>query len=244
MNERKKVLFLGASITQGKISISFVKSLKQRLGTKHFKFINQGVAGYESYNILKKIDKTIKLKVDFVIILVGTNDILSALDPRLSKLSRKLKNIPHEPSLFNFSKNITEIVKCLKQKTHSKIAIASLPILGENLYSIENKTISEYNSELKRISEIENAVYLPVFEKQEYFLKKEIEGKGKDCINGAKMAFKSLVHHYLFFKSLDSISKHNGFLLLTDGIHMNSMGSSLIADEIEQFIRSELRDKI
>jgi lysophospholipase L1-like esterase len=236
MVKKNIILFLGASITQGRISVSFVKTLKQAIGSRQYKFINQGMAGFESYNILKTLDKAINTKPDIVILLVGTNDILSALDPKLSRLSRKLKKIPHEPSLSNFCQNIIEIVKRLKQETHSKIAIASLPVLGENLDSKENKMVKEYNSELKLISETENVIYLPVFEKQESFLNQVIQGKGRDCIKPSKMAFKSLVQHYILFKGLDSISKKNGYILLTDGIHLNSIGSKFVADEIELFI--------
>jgi lysophospholipase L1-like esterase len=83
MTAKHNILFLGASITQGRISVSFVNTLKRTLDSKQYKFINQGVAGFESYNILKKIDKAINTKPEFVILLGGTNDILSALYPRL-----------------------------------------------------------------------------------------------------------------------------------------------------------------
>ena len=55
LNDKKKILFLGASITQGKISKSFIKILKEKFDLKQFTFINQGVAGYESYNLLNKL---------------------------------------------------------------------------------------------------------------------------------------------------------------------------------------------
>ena len=236
MEKRETILFLGASIIQGRISVSIVNSLKQKLDPRKYKFINQGIAGFESYNILNKLDKAINTNPDYVILLGGTNDILSALDPKLSRLSRKLKKIPHEPTLFNFFQNVTEIVKRLKRETHAKIAIASLPILGENLDSIENLMMKEYNSRLKLISETEDVFYLPVFEKQVSFLNQVIQGKGKDCINPSKMAFRSLAQHYLLCQNLDSISKKNGFILLTDSIHLNSIGSKFVADEIELFI--------
>lgn len=239
MRDKKKILFLGASITQGMISKSYVKMLKEKFGTKQYKFINQGVAGYESYNVLKKLDKAIKTKPDYVILLVGTNDLLSSLDPKLAELSRKLKHIPHEPTINHYSNNITNIVKNLKQETQSKIAIASLPVVGENLDSIENKTINEYNTELKKIAENENIVYLTVYEKQKNYLKKEIDGKGNEYIGDTKIAYKSLFLHYLLFMSLDTISRKNGYLLLTDGIHQNSLGAKIIADEIEDFIRDK-----
>lgn len=239
MNDKKKILFLGASITQGKISKNFVEMLKEKLGIEQFIFINQGVAGYESYNVLKKLYKGIRTNPDFVIVLVGTNDVLSSLDPKLEVLSRKLKHIPHEATLFNFSNNITNIIKGLKQETNSKIAIASIPVIGENLDSIENNTIKKYNVELKRIAKDENIVYLPVHEKQTNFLINKIEGKGKDYIRSKRLAFKSLVLHYIFFMKLDSISRKNEFLLQTDGIHQNSQGAKIIADEIENFISAK-----
>jgi len=237
MNEKNKILFLGASITQGKISKSYVKMLKKQLGKKQYKYINHGIAGYESYNVLNKLNKSIEIKPDFVIILVGTNDILSSLDPKLAKLSRKLKKIPHEPELSHYSNNIKNIIKQLKQDTDSKIAIVSLPIIGENLESIENKTIADYNTELKKICENENVVYLPVHEKQKEFLINKNNGKGKEYIKSSKMAFKSLFLHYLLFLSLDTISKKNGYLLLTDGIHQNTIGAKFITEEIANFIK-------
>lgn len=236
MNTKKKILFLGASITQGKISKSYVKILKEKLGTKNYKYINQGVAGYESYNVLQKIEKAIKVNPDYVIILVGTNDVLSSLDPKLAKLTRKLKHIPHEPKLPHYSVNMVNIVEKLKMATNSKIAIVSLPLAGEIVDSIENRTIIEYNVELKKIAEKEKVVYLAVNEKQMSYIKKINGGKGKEYIKGTKLAFKTLFLHYLMFISLDTISKKNGYLLQTDGIHQNSTGAKFIADEIADFI--------
>lgn len=236
MADKRKILFLGASITQGRISKSYVNMLKARLGTAKYQYINHGMAGYESYNVLKKIHKAIDVKPDFVIILIGTNDVLSSLDPKLAKLSRKLKKIPHAPTLSHYSNNIHNIIKQLKQETDAKIAIASLPVVGENIEAIENKTIAAYNAELKKKCENEDVAYLPVYENQKNFLNKVNRGKGKEYSKGSKMAFKSLFLHHVLFVSLDIISKKNGYLLLTDGIHQNTSGAKYIADAIEDFI--------
>jgi lysophospholipase L1-like esterase len=238
MKEKKTLLFLGASITQGKIGRSYVKILKRSLGTNQYRFVNHGVAGYESYNVMKKLGKGLKISPDFVILLVGTNDVLSSLDSKLADLTRKLKKIPHEPSIFHYRKNITNIVEQLKADTKARIAMASLPIIGENLGSLENITISEYNSELKSIAGKENVNYLPVFEKQKDFLNQRIDGKGKDYISSQKLAYSSLLQHYLLFMSFDKISERNGYLLLTDGIHQNSLGAKFIAAEVEEFVLS------
>jgi lysophospholipase L1-like esterase len=238
MKGKKSVLFLGASITQGMIGSSYVKILKRKLGTRQYNFINLGVGGYESYNVIKKLDKAVKSSPDYVILLVGTNDVLSSLDPGLAKLTRKLKKIPHEPSLFHYRNNITNIIQRLKADSEARIAIASLPVLGENLDSLENMTIAEYNNELKSIAGHLDVDYLPVYERQNDFLNKKIGGRGKDYIKSSKLVFSSLLLHYLLFRSHDAISRRNGYLLLTDGIHQSSLGAKYIADEIEGFIRS------
>ncbi len=238
MMDKKTVLFLGASITQGMISSSYIKILRSRLGSKRYNFINHGVAGYESYNVMRKLEKAIKSSPDYVILLVGSNDVLSSLDPKLAELTRKLKKIPHDPSILHYRNNITSIIQQLKNGSDARIAIASLPVVGENLDSLENRTIAEYNTELKSIASNENVDYLPIFERQKKFLNQNNKGRGKDFINSQKLAYKSLFLHYLLFMSFDKISRRNGYLLLTDGIHQNSLGAKYIADEIEGFIRS------
>jgi lysophospholipase L1-like esterase len=44
----------------------------------------------------------------------------------------------------------------------------------------------------------------------------------------------------LLIQSFYEISRNHHFLLLTDGIHMNSRGAAFIADEIESFLRSRV----
>jgi lysophospholipase L1-like esterase len=229
---KKKILFLGASITQGKISISYVKMLKEKLGTANYEYINHAVAGYEAYNVLAKLGKAVELKPDFVILLVGTNDVTSSLDPVLAVRTRKWKHIPHEPTLENYSNNITAIIRQLKQETTTIIAVASLPVIGENLESAENKALDQYNAALKQIADHENVCYVPINERQKAFLIERNGGLGKEAAQITKMAFQSLLRHYFLFESLDRISRRNGFLLLTDGIHQNTLGAQQIADEI------------
>jgi lysophospholipase L1-like esterase len=232
---KQKVVLLGASITKGRISYSYEKLLKEGFGKSH-QFINHGVAGYESFNVLKNIDKSIRLHPDLVIILVGTNDVMSSLDPKLAKVSRKLKNIPHEPTLVNYSQNMTDIIRLLKDKTHARIALASLPVLGEDLWSDENLRIDQYNQELQRIAQSEKVVYLRANENQKEYLLKRNGGKGPGCTNTTRKAFTALLMHYLLFMSFEKISSKNGFAILTDGIHQNKIGAMIIAEEISRFL--------
>lgn len=234
-NERL-VVCLGASIVRGQISANFIDILTQRMSEAGFKFVNSGVAGDQSYNVLMRLDPIIDLQPDFVFILVGTNDITATLNTRMAQISRRTKKLPQPPSSRFYRQNMTAMVHALKKKTTAKIALISLPVLGEDLNSLANKRTRAYNAFLKEIAEREKIEYLPVNEKQEKFLKKELHGTGRPYETNGLLSIQLLARRYLLRQGLDDISEKNGFLLSTDGIHMNSRGAAFIVDEIESFL--------
>jgi lysophospholipase L1-like esterase len=230
------VVCLGASMVRGQVSYNFVKLLSQRMAKDGFQFINAGVTGDQAYNVLMLLDSVINYQPDFVIILVGTNDVTATLSPTLARISRLTKRFPQTPSAQFYHDNMLKIVKTLKEKTSAKIALISLPVLGEDLESISNKRIKEYNALLKEIADGEQVSYLPVYERQEEYLRKVQQGGGRPYESGGMLSIKALARHYLLRQSFDEISRKNHFLLVTDGIHMNSRGATFIADEIESFL--------
>jgi lysophospholipase L1-like esterase len=234
------VVCLGASMVRGQVSYDFVKLLDRRMAKDGFQFINAGVAGNQAYNVLMRLDSIIDYQPDFVIILVGTNDVTATLSPTLAGISRLTKRFPQPPSAKFYHDNMLKIVKTLKEKTSAKIALVSLPVLGEDLESISNQRIKEYNALLEEIADGEQVSYLPVYERQEEYLRKVQPGSGRPYESGGMLSIKALARHYLLRQSFDEISRKNHFLLVTDGIHMNSRGAIFIADEIESFLRSEV----
>lgn len=236
----KTVLCLGASIMHGRVSSSFINVLRKKLDMEGFKFINKAVPGYEAYNVLTHLDEYITCTPDYVIILVGTNDVTADIDPKIAKMSRKTKKIPFPPSPQFYSENMLKIIKILKEKTSAKIALASLPVLGEDLDSLPNRKIREYNSLLKNIVSQEQIDYLPVYERQEEFLQSVQKKPGRPYMGGIKLSIMLLIRHFLLRQSFDTISKKNGFLLVTDGIHLNSLGASFITEEVERFLRTSI----
>ena len=222
---------------RGQISSNFVDVLTERMGKDGYRFINQGVAGYEAYNVLTHLDQAISLKPDYIVILVGTNDVIATLNPKVARLSRLTKKLPQPHSAQFYRDNMLQIVRTLKKKTSAKIGLVSLPILGEDLESLPNQRIREYNTILKEIAVQEQAVYLPVHEHQEEYLKNNQNKTGRTYESGIRSSFMLLLRHYVLRQSFDTISKKNGYVLVTDGIHMNSRGAAFIADEIESFLR-------
>lgn len=234
------VVCLGASIMRGRFGTNFVELLSQRMSKDGFRFVNSGVNGDLAYNVLARLDAVIARQPDYVVILVGTNDITAALYPRSARmfLSRLTRRLPRPPSAEWYHDNMLQIVRLLKDKTTARIALASLTVLGEDLTSLPNERVRAYNALLKEITLQEQVTYLPVYERQEEYLSTAQHTKGRPFEPRGMLMLELLVRHYLMWQSFDEISKKNGFLLVTDGIHMNSQGAAIIADQIESFLRA------
>jgi lysophospholipase L1-like esterase len=203
---------------------------------KHgFHFINAGVNGDLAYNVLMRLNPIVDKQPDFIIILVGTNDVIGSLVPRMAEWYRRVKKLPQLPTEQWYRDNMLKIVQYLKENTRAKIALASLPVLGENLMSTFNKTISAYNSHLKEIAIQKQIGYLPVHERQEEYLRRT-QPAGRDFESDGRLTRGLLIRHYLLRQSFDTISKRYGYVLVTDGLHMNSRGASFIIEEIESFL--------
>ena len=217
------VVCLGASIMRGRFGTDFVELLGQRMSKDGFGFVNSGVNGDLAYNVLARLDAVIARQPDYVVILVGTNDITAALYPRSARmfLSRLTRRLPRPPSTEWYHDNVLQIVRLLKDKTTARIALASLTVLGEDLTSLPNERVRAYNALLK-----------------EEYLSTAQHTKGRPFEPRGMLALELFVRHYLMWQSFDEISKKNGFLLVTDGIHMNSRGAAIIADQIESFLRA------
>jgi len=240
-NEKKHIVVcLGASMIRGQVSYNFVNLLDQCMNDDCFQFINAGVAGDQAYNVLTRLDSIINYQPDFVVILVGTNDVTAILNPRLARISRLTRRFPQPPSIEFYKYNMLRIINTLKEKTSAKIALVSLPVLGEDLESMPNHLIKDYNALLKDIADEEQVDYIPVYERQEKYLREVQQGSGRPYESGGMLSIKALVRHYVLRQSFDEISSKYHFLLLTDGIHMNSRGAAFIADEIESFLRSHI----
>jgi len=223
-------------MVRGQVSCDFVLLLDQLMAENGFQFIDAGVAGDQAYNVLMRLDSAVAYRPDFVIILVGTNDVTATFSPALGHISRLTRKFPQPPSAEFYQSNMLRIVKTLKEKTTARIALVSLPILGEDAESTPNRRIGDYNALLREIAREEQVGYLSVHELQEEYLRKAQRSSGRSYESGGMLSIKALARHYLLRQSFDEISRKHHFLLPTDGIHVNCQGATFIEEEIESFV--------
>ncbi len=232
----RTIVCLGDSLTRGLVSASFVDLLEQRLAGSGLHFVNSGVNGDLAYNVLRRLDDVISLQPDAVILMIGTNDILSTLRRSNALISRVTKWLPKDPSLAWYQANFLEIVRRLKGETNARIALASPPIVGEHLDTRSNRQTRPYVKFIKETAASQGLAYLPVYERMADYLKAKGQHEGTSHHSRIFMTARLTVRHIFFKESYVSISRRNGFILLTDGVHLNEKGASLVADVMEGFL--------
>jgi lysophospholipase L1-like esterase len=233
------VVCLGDSITRGLISANFVDLLDSRLGAppdSTFCFVNAGVNGDLAYNVRLRLDHVIALQPRCVILMIGTNDVVATLRRSNLWISRISKWLPHNPTLPWYRQNLEEIVRRLKAETSARIALASLPILGEHLESVPNQRLRAYNAVIHEIAARDGLDYLPVYERMADYLKSTGQHAGRPHHSRLFMTAELTVRHIFFKESYIAISRREGFILMTDGVHLNEKGAGLVAEVYQNYL--------
>jgi len=233
--KKKRIVFIGNSLTHGNISVNYIKMIKEKLGNS-FDYINAGMNAELAYNILLRLDSIIACKPDFVTILIGTNDASRELSPYQDKRSMKKLNLPQNPNKSWFIENMRKIIKKLIEETDAKIALCSIPIISEDPSSEIFKQSIEYSKTIKEIAKNKEITYLPFNEKMIDYLQKNPSNPKYSYEK--RLVEIAAVKHFLLRKSFDEISEEYGFSLLVDHIHINSEGAKIITNLIIDFISS------
>ncbi len=78
----KTVVCFGASLTSGTVSFNYLELLGARPTLADFEFINHGVNGDLAWNGLQRLKDIVVEDPDFVIIMIGTNDVNATMSER------------------------------------------------------------------------------------------------------------------------------------------------------------------
>lgn len=234
---KKVVVCIGDSLTHGRVSYNYVDILAVKFGSKGYKFINAGINGELAYNVLQRLDSIITCNPDFITVLIGSNDVNASLSEENTSRAVKNMNLPKAPTDNFFKENLIRICLRLKSETKAKIALLSIPPIGEDFQHYAYKRTVHYGNIIKSVALKEKITYLPLHENMAEVLKKQ---NSKPKISYGKkwkfIMYREILRLHLFGRSFEEISKANGFVLLTDCLHLNQKGAKMIADLISAFI--------
>jgi len=232
----KVVVCVGNSITHGRVSANYVDLIGERLGDD-YQLINAGVNSELSWNVLQRLDEIIDCQPDFITILIGTNDANATLNEKNCKVSIKKMNLPQKPTAEWFRENLVEICQRLKLSTNAKIALLSLPPIGEDQSHVAYQRTADYSRIIKEITSASDISYLPLHEKMTAYLDQNNQPpRLRDADGFRPVMYKGIFKHYILGQSFNEIATANGFQLLTDFLHLNTTGSELIAELIVDFV--------
>ena len=139
-----------------------------------------------------------------------------------------------------YESNLGTIVKRLKQETDARLALLSLAVIGEDLEHEANRKVNLYNEVVRRVAREENIAYLPLHRAHGRLSSRPRRGAGQlpprlEYRDGLHNTGNALALHATGL-SWDEVSRRNGLLVTTDGLHLNSVGAGMIADLIEAWL--------
>jgi acyl-CoA thioesterase I len=238
----KTVVCFGASLTAGTVSSNYVDLLAAQPALAGFRFINHGVNGDLAWNGLQRLGKVIADQPDYVTILIGTNDINATLSERNHLRYMEFNHLPENPTLEWYEANLRAIVTRLKHETTAKLAMLSLAVIGEDLAHEANQKLAHYNEAIRRVAANEAIAYLPFNEQLVAYLH---DHEADRATLPPPLAYRDGLHNvgnalalHATGLSWDDVSRRNGLLVMTDTLHINSVGAGMIADLIEGWLLS------
>lgn len=232
----RPVVVAGASIVRGRASVDFVQILRERFPSRDF--VNAGVNGNVAWELLQRIDQVIACRAAQVVILIGTNDVQASLTADATRQARESKHLPEDPSLDWYATCMTEIVTRL-QGAGARVAVCSLPPIGQDLAAPVNVIVREANAALGGVCDATGATYLPVYEHLVDLLASQGATRGPAWTGSWAPGAASLVEHFVLGRSYDAIALARGWILSPDGVHMDSTGAGIIADVVADWLERQ-----
>ncbi len=197
-NKRKKVVFLGDSITQLGLQangyITQIQALIQQEDVEQkYQLLSAGVNGSTTLNLKERLQKNeLQYSPDIAVVLIGLNDVWMQQETN--------------STIEQFEQDYTAIIQQLLQ-SNSAIVLCTLTVIGESTESPLNTTLNQYCDVIIRLAGLYN---LPFIHLRQVF------------------------NNYLALNNAENM--YSG-ILTTDGVHLNSVGNALVANEIWQKIK-------
>jgi len=234
------VACLGASATDATGSYDWIRDLAQRPNNAFLRFYRFAEGGDLAYNGLQRLPDIVNCYPDYVIILLGDNDIFALISKKVAQFDRLTKHLPNQPSPEWYRENMQAIVRRLKSDTSARIALCSLIPIGEDpgssnpFQAAANRRIEEYSAILKDIAHQEAVSYLPLYERMHELI---LASPGRAFTSFDFLPFyRDVFRQFVLHKNHDEIGQLNGWRFHRDGIHLNSLSGKILADLVQEFL--------
>jgi acyl-CoA thioesterase I len=217
------VVCAGDSLTHASLSADYVLRLRHGISSYAYEIVNAGLNGNESADLLRRIPEIVRCKPDAISVLIGSNDVRT--------------RFPHEAELA-FQTNLNAIMGELRKKTEARIALLSIPPLGEDIAGEANRDVDRCNTVIRRVAAENAADYLPLHESLKLLIEKSGIRPPLPFRLRLRLLLGAAIQHYVLRRSWDDISARNAFVVHTDQLHLNDRAAAVTADLIANWLNS------
>lgn len=225
-----KIALIGDSLTEGRPGVSFAHILQQKYTDVTIE--NLGKAGETVKSLNKRLTELEKEETyDLSLIWIGVNDVFS-----------KLLKVQAQPVVQNNEEfescyeNVLETV--LGFSNH--VVLVSPALVGENPRNAPNNKLKELTAVIQTIAKKHsNVTFLNL---QSVFMNRL---NISDCSDYIGTSVMKMMMEALFYKShskIDRLSGKRGLHYTLDGVHLNSKGANVVADEYSAIIDLTLKN--
>lgn len=240
VGSKPRIVCAGDSNTHGNMGYNWVNDLQKE--KTDFQVVNAGINADLAISLQRRLDEIIELEPSYITILIGTNDVNASMSDKNFK--RYVDNGKVKPtdviSVEGFERVLEQIVNDLKLKTKAKIALISLPLIGEDLLHEVNQTADRYS---KLIFDTSKRLDVDFLDFRSLLKKNLTSSKDQPAYeNYFLLMQKSLVKYYYLRQSWDKISRNHGTELTHDLLHQNKKSATLLRSLVSDWIDSLKRE--
>ena len=237
-----RLVCAGDSLTHGNLSAPYVPAVAVRLAPRGVAVFNAGINADLAETLLARFDDVVAARPDFVAILVGTNDVNATLSPAdLAQYRRRRKlRAPEPPSAATFRRHLTALLHRLRRETTARVALLSLPPMGENLAHQANRRAEAYSAIIREVAAAEGAAYLPLRERLTAELRAHPGQPRVHFGQTTRLIRTAVLRHYVLGQSWDRIAAAHGHRFLTDNLHLNSAAAAIVVDLVAGWVEQEV----
>ena len=231
------VACIGDSLTQGNLGVSWVDMLRKEFPQDVF--LNEGINGELTCQVIKRIEPILQCKPEVVILMIGSNDVMGSFDKASGNRYMIRNNLSELPTFSNYKKLLPELIDYLSDV--ARVAICTLPPIGEYPDSEINIYIEKFNDFIKSMAKKKNLSVLNVTDA----MWDELDKRNYPVINDynphisliARRMLGGCIQHYIFKKPWDRVGRSKGQWLLFDQIHLGERGARVMYELTKKFIK-------
>jgi lysophospholipase L1-like esterase len=228
-----KIALYGDSLTEGRAGVAYVPYLQQHL--PEHDFLNYGKGGDTAISLYNRLVRdNLARPVDVSFLFVGVNDILVHVKPQFGWI-KLLAQQPWAKTVDIFANHYQKILDLLTPNSAFVFAVSSL-FIGEDVTNAWNQQLTALNNTIVQVAGgYNNVEYLDV--RSEFIAALDASWISPYVLNSATQ----VVIDTLFLRENEQVDRKSaarGLQLTIDGVHLNSHGAKLVAQNFTQAIKT------